>query len=730
MQEIIGIFNKFKNDQGNILSILKQEVSQYQSMLINQKSKIKKGIFFTNKQQIANETTILIAENLSKGQIKNSLLDSKKIIIDSLQLVLDKLSQLQKNVSINLNDLPKLIEQLQSDIGECFSSYMNDFEDQQIISQCFLINEKANFEQNIQQIIDKDYSKEIAENFQKVINQITKKIGDLKKNIKEKSDPYFEKVENHFNLKIDYLEKKQINQNKEISNNFQNRIQNLNLLQQQSELPQINFNDIQMIDENYIELANIEKNKIQINFNEFQQNNNNMRQSCYMSTQSQNADRFGRRSTIVWNNNENNQKEIIIWIDQEIFNQQNTLKMIELQKKFEWVEVKGFQSFEEFENYIQQKLQQQYHRNMNVNQKLKIKRAQTLTDLRQLDEFNGQEDLTKSFVSQQTVYQKLEQQTEKELYLQFIFIASGKVIKKKLDKLPCCLKSIIVYCNNTKFYYNLFKNKPNISVITKDFNQIIEKIQKTLVHKRHEKIYNYDIQKLNQFEEFELIQYMSNKTYCADKIESKSEQEIQQILQNIINCSQIQIKNVQKVAQLIHKSFTSEDEVIKLYTSNNFCSFIQELMSYLNEQILQTASYLITTIRYAIQIYDDGCKDLFNAKDFKLYRGISTNVEEFKNKFPIETTFVTFNFSSSSLKEEIAQQFAGNNKGDPLVFEITFEYKNKDFEKYRPKKIIKSNFNEEEFLFNCFSIFCVKNYRQEGRYTYVQLSLQDNALYD
>lgn len=46
---------------------------------------------------------------------------------------------------------------------------------------------------------------------------------------------------------------------------------------------------------------------------------------------------------------------------------------------------------------------------------------------------------------------------------------------------------------------------------------------------------------------------------------------------------------------------------------------------------------------------------MFKKPNFKVYRGMSANIEEFQKQFPIDSTFVTFSFSSASLKLDVAK---------------------------------------------------------------------------
>ncbi|KAL4494092.1 hypothetical protein ABPG72_016048 [Tetrahymena utriculariae] len=724
-----------KIDKQNIRSQIKSILQSYEQLLSIQKQKLN-GFFqkLFNKNKIVNETNLMIGENCSQNQIKNTLLRAQKELICNPQLIVNKLTEFQKRISINLDDLNKLSNYLQNDLQKRFENSIKDLEDQQIVLQILLINSSVSFEDNVKQILSDDYQKRIKDNITIALEKINNKLDELINDINSKLNIYKQKVQYYVKLKLEYLQKKETNQESQIHLEQPKQIQNQ--IQYQSNVSLIDKEGIQINNESYIELKKLQMNIINQNYFKQQQNNKQSMRNGMQPIRSSkscidiepNNHVTQRRKTVAWNDNSFNQTQIIIWIDEDIQNDYNSKKILELMKKFGWVEVKGFQNFKQFEYYIDNKLYQQYERNIKVNQVLKQKISKTEQYCKQLEECNDQEDLTKSVISQKVVYQNLEEQTLKELSLEFIFIASGKVIKEK-DDLPDYMESIIVYCNQTSRYKELFKNKSNISIITKDFEQIIQKIQETMFKNKNDRIYNWDIKKLKEFKEFDLIKYMS-KSYCAQEIEKKSEEEILYILQNIDKCLVNKIKNINYFAKKISESFTDVKKALELYTANNFCGFIQQLMSYLNEQILQSASYLITTIRYAIQSYDDNCKEIFNNKNFKLYRGIGTNVKKFKQDLPEGTTFVTFNFSSSSSKEAIAKQFAEKGRGDPLIFEITFEHQDQDFEKCRPKKLSSSKFEEEEFLFNCFSIFLVKGYKQVNEFTYAQLSFQNNVFDD
>ncbi|EAR87394.2 hypothetical protein TTHERM_00059070 (macronuclear) [Tetrahymena thermophila SB210] len=733
-KKIINIIRGYNFDKAkqNILFQIQQVIGSYQELLSNQIQESRKIWNFFNKNGLVNKTNILITEEFSKNKIKNILVSFQDSLISYSKQILDKLNEFQEIINfINLDDIHQLTKDLQNYLKNCFVNNLNELDDQQIVQQIWFINRSISFELNIKQILNNKNSEQIQRNINQALGniktQIDKQINDISQYVMN----YKQKVKKYFKLKQDYLQSQnQIIQQSQMQ--IQQPYYFQNQLSQQIVFPQTNKEDIQVKDE-FIQLNQLQMNIIQKNQDEFRS-----LESCIQSRRSsisscmniKSNDQFRQKShSVVWNDNIFNSSQIIIWIDKNIKSDDNQKYIFKLRQKFPWVEVKGFENFNEFQNYLNDKFQQQYEMNNKINQNLKIKRFNTELNLNLLDGHSTQEDLTKSFISQCTVYQKLEQQTEKELNLQFIFIASGSLIKEEYDRISCFLKSIIIYCNCISEYLKLFENKKNISIISKDFNQIILKIEETLQQKKKERIYNYDIKKLKEFEEFDLIRYMS-KDYCAQEIVIKTKTEFQNILENIYKCLGKKNEKIDALSEKFSEFFINVDKIIEFYTTNQFCNFIQELMSYLNEQILQSASYLITTLRYSIQVYNDSCKEIFNQENFTLYRGINIDTEKFQKDFPKGTTFVTFNFSSSSLKRDIALQFAILGQKNPMIFEITFDINNEDFEKCRPKKIKRSKYQEGEFIFNCFSIFHVKNYRKQDQVTYAELSFINNVFED
>ncbi|EAR82459.2 hypothetical protein TTHERM_01141500 (macronuclear) [Tetrahymena thermophila SB210] len=92
-----------------------------------------------------------------------------------------------------------------------------------------------------------------------------------------------------------------------------------------------------------------------------------------------------------------------------------------------------------------------------------------------------------------------------------------------------------------------------------------------------------------------------------------------------------------------------------------------------------------------------------------LYRGVAIPKESFEQLYKVDQYICMCGFSSFSTDINIALNFSLNGKGLRVIFKVDYQCGNQQYP-LRPKCLIKlSNYDEEEYLMNCGTVFKIKS---------------------
>ncbi|CAF2111763.1 unnamed protein product [Rotaria magnacalcarata] len=343
-----------------------------------------------------------------------------------------------------------------------------------------------------------------------------------------------------------------------------------------------------------------------------------------------------------------------------------------------------------------------------------------------------------------------------ESFDEIILITSGKTGKSIIDKIGYYwnLKGIIIYCSNINYHQTWAKPYKKVTLVTNKFCDVLIDIENILDGKSYFIIkgFTYDDICLNLRTTHNANYYLSPKVddgfiisnFYEVILNINFQKEIMQQLHNKIQTkgffnnqlpAHFQLPNLESVAEHFIKAFDTEpsksieDKIINLYSKSKPCLYkvVNDVLNLLDEELILLIGDYIKTLRYSLIKYVDNEPKMKYARILKLYRGIyldQQSTENFLKKFKVNDYIIFPSFLSTTMDKATALQFS-QQKG--VLFEIIIDTTS-DIPNNMPKciKAVSEFKNEEEIVFNCFSMLKVNTITTQNENFYLyQCSLEN-----
>ncbi|CAF4516744.1 unnamed protein product [Rotaria sp. Silwood2] len=322
---------------------------------------------------------------------------------------------------------------------------------------------------------------------------------------------------------------------------------------------------------------------------------------------------------------------------------------------------------------------------------------------------------------------------------EIILITSGKNGKSIIDKIGYYwnLQGVIIYCSNVNYHQIWTKPYKKITLVTNRFGDVLDEIDNILGGKSYFilKGFTYDDICLNLKVIHSPYYYLSSvatdgfviSSFSQVNLDTQYHKRIMQQLHKKIQEKNVfsgqvpihfQLSNLESVAEHFIQAFDTkslkpiEHQIIHFYSQSTPCFYkvVNDVLNLLDEELIVLIGDYIKTLRYALIIYTDDESKMKNKRTLELYRGIyldQQSKENFLKKFKINDYIIFPSFLSTTMGKATALQFCQENG---VLLKITI-----DTESSRggnaPKciKQISKFSEEEEVLFNCFSMLKVNN---------------------
>ncbi|KAL4476588.1 hypothetical protein ABPG72_000747 [Tetrahymena utriculariae] len=411
-------------------------------------------------------------------------------------------------------------------------------------------------------------------------------------------------------------------------------------------------------------------------------------------------------------------KKYLVWIDQNVKSDENQFYLQEFNNICNGaIEVHSFTQNEDFRNFVQE------HSDQMIYIIMSGKAAG--------DKFEG-DGKNLAWIKQ------IKQQKPSSEFIYGIFIFTSLEGEKHFKPFIQSEKGLVL--NVTSQPYIIFKDLRDI-VFPKKSIRVVPVIKLCEFFDK-ELIDQFLLLAKEDYSKVQLTNFHPNKPYqiCPNfKLSELKNEEFQnktliQRLESaikIIKDQKIGIDNhildAKSIYQPFVECFQTEDKnqiaqsILKLYTKEtNFYRFLNSLLSVLNQDLIIIFWDLLLSFRVALNIYNDSQFSLIQPpkKDnnqqeerqvVPLYRGVSIPKDVFEQLYKPDQFICMCGFSSFSTDIDTAILFSKMAVGLRVIFKVDYQCGSLQYP-LRPKCLIElSDFEEQEYLMNCGTVFKIKS---------------------